>query len=61
MSNTLKAVPQSSGANTAESEHSLPDQETQAFIELAERFRDSTDPDEAARLGGQLGRLLFHE
>jgi hypothetical protein len=31
----------------------------QAFFELAEQFRGATDPDEAKRLGHQLGRLVF--
>jgi len=61
MSTTRNAVPPSSGANGAETENSVPDPGTQAFLELAERFRDSTDPDEIARLGDQVGRLLFHE
>jgi hypothetical protein len=32
-----------------------------AFFELAERFRAATSPDEAARLGDQLGRMVFGE
>jgi DNA/RNA-binding domain of Phe-tRNA-synthetase-like protein len=31
----------------------------QKFFELAERFRDAADPDEAKRLGDQLGRMVF--
>ena len=31
----------------------------QTFFELAERFRDAADPDEAKRLGDQLGRMVF--
>ena len=31
----------------------------QQFFELAERFRGATDPDEAKRLGDELGRLVF--
>lgn len=29
------------------------------FFELAERFRNATDPDEARRLGDQMGRMVF--
>ena len=31
----------------------------QQFFELAERFRDATDQDEAKRLGDELGRMVF--
>jgi hypothetical protein len=31
----------------------------QGFFDLAERFRAATDPDEAKRLGDELGRLVF--
>lgn len=31
----------------------------QEFFELAERFRDATDPKEAKRLGDQLGQMVF--
>jgi len=31
----------------------------QQFFELAERFRGATDPNEAKRLGDELGRLVF--
>lgn len=31
----------------------------QEFFELAERFRNEADPQEAKRLGDQLGRLVF--
>lgn len=31
----------------------------QEFFELAERFRRENDPEEAKRLGGQLGRMVF--
>ena len=30
-----------------------------AFFELAERFRAAADPDEASRLGDELGKMLF--
>ena len=30
-----------------------------AFLDLAERYRSATDPDEAERLGQQLGRMVF--
>lgn len=30
-----------------------------AFFELAERFRDSTDPEEVKQLGDELGRFVF--
>ncbi|MGO9272493.1 MAG: hypothetical protein ACLQOO_20060 [Terriglobia bacterium] len=29
------------------------------FFELADRFRDATDPEEAKRLGDELGRMVF--
>jgi hypothetical protein len=29
------------------------------FFELAERFRSATDPEEAQRLGDELGRMVF--
>ena len=29
------------------------------FLELAERFRNATDPREIKRLGEQLGRMVF--
>ncbi len=29
------------------------------FLELAERFRSTTDPKEAKRLGDQMGRMIF--
>jgi hypothetical protein len=31
----------------------------QEFFELAERFRNATDPKEAERLGAELGRMDF--
>ena len=31
----------------------------QEFFELAERFRSASDPEEAKRLGDQLGRMVF--
>lgn len=31
----------------------------QQFFELAERFRGATDPEEAQRLGDELGRMVF--
>src|SRR6266403_3471041 len=31
----------------------------QEFFELAERFRNATDPKEAERLGDELGRMVF--
>jgi hypothetical protein len=31
----------------------------QEFLDLAERFRGATDPDEAKRLGDQMGRMVF--
>lgn len=31
----------------------------QEFFELAEHFRDATDPQEAKRLGDKLGRMVF--
>ena len=29
------------------------------FFELAERFRNATDPEDAKRLGDALGRMVF--
>ena len=34
-------------------------QKQRQFFELAERFRCATDPEEAKRLGDQLGRMVF--
>ncbi|HEV2196130.1 MAG TPA: hypothetical protein VGR55_11145 [Candidatus Acidoferrum sp.] len=31
----------------------------QEFFEMAERFRNATDPAEAKRLGDELGRMVF--
>ena len=31
----------------------------QEFIDLAERFRNATDPQEVKRLGDQMGRMVF--
>ena len=31
----------------------------QEFFELAERFRQATDPEEVKRLGDELGRMVF--
>jgi hypothetical protein len=31
----------------------------QKFFELAELFRNATDPEEAKRLGDELGRMVF--
>ena len=31
----------------------------QEFFELAELFRNATDPEEAKRLGNKLGRMVF--
>lgn len=31
----------------------------QEFFDLAERFRAANDPEEAKRLGDQLGRMVF--
>ncbi len=31
----------------------------QEFFELAERFRNATDPEEIKRLGDQMGRMVF--
>ena len=31
----------------------------QEFFDLAERFRNATDPDEVKRLGDQMGRIVF--
>jgi len=34
-------------------------QKEKAFFELAERFRAASDPEQAKRLGDELGRLVF--
>ena len=34
-------------------------QKQQEFFKLAERFRNATDPEEAKRLGDELGRMVF--
>jgi hypothetical protein len=31
----------------------------QEFFDLAERFRNATDPEEVQRLGDQMGRMVF--
>jgi hypothetical protein len=31
----------------------------QEFFDLAERFRNATDPEEVKRLGNQMGRMVF--
>jgi hypothetical protein len=36
-------------------------QKEKAFFELAERFRNADDPEEAKQLGDQLGHLVFGE
>jgi hypothetical protein len=36
-------------------------QKERAFFELAERFRDSRDPEEVKQLGDELGRFVFGE
>lgn len=36
-------------------------QKEKAFFELAERFRDSKDPEEVRQLGDELGRFVFGE
>lgn len=36
-------------------------QKEKAFFELAERFRAARDPEQAKRLGDELGRLVFGE
>lgn len=37
------------------------EQKERAFFELAERFRAASDPEQAKRLGYELGRLVFGE
>jgi hypothetical protein len=34
-------------------------QKQQEFFDLAERFRNATDPKEVQRLGDQMGRMVF--
>ena len=34
-------------------------QKQQAFFDLAERFRNETDPEAAKRLGDELGQMVF--
>jgi EAL domain-containing protein (putative c-di-GMP-specific phosphodiesterase class I) len=36
-------------------------QKEKAFFALAERFRDSKDPEEVQKLGDELGRFVFGE
>jgi hypothetical protein len=36
-------------------------QKEAAFLELARRFRESKDPEEAKKLGEELGRMMFGE
>jgi hypothetical protein len=36
-------------------------QKEKAFFDLAERFRDSKDPEEVKQLGDELGRFVFGE
>jgi hypothetical protein len=36
-------------------------QKEKAFFELAQRFRAASDPQQAKRLGNELGRLVFGE
>lgn len=36
-------------------------QKEEAFFELAERFRSSTNPDDVKKLGDELGRFVFGE
>ncbi len=36
-------------------------QKEKEFFELAERFRAADDPDQAKRLGDELGRMVFGE
>ncbi len=35
--------------------------ERKRFFEVLERFRDTTDPAEKQRLGGEVGRMVFGE
>ena len=34
-------------------------QKQQEFLDLAERFRNATDPEDVRRLGDQMGRMVF--
>ena len=34
-------------------------QKEREFFELAQRFREASDPDEVKRLGDQMGRMIF--
>jgi hypothetical protein len=34
-------------------------QKQREFFALAERFREATDPEEAKRLGDEMGRMVF--
>ena len=36
-------------------------QKEKAFFDLAERFREATEPDEVARLGDELGKMVFEK
>jgi hypothetical protein len=42
-----------------DSEIKAKDDMQQEFFELAERFRDADNPEEAKRLGDELGRMIF--
>ena len=37
----------------------LQQQKEKVFFELAERFRSATDSDEVAKLGNELGKIVF--
>ena len=37
------------------------EQKEKAFFDLAERFRNASDPEQAKRLGDELGHLVFGE
>jgi hypothetical protein len=48
-----------SGHKTVRSRIEKEKRKRQKFFELAERFRNATDPKEAKRLGDKLGRIVF--
>ena len=37
----------------------LQKQKEKAFFELAERFREASDPEEVKRVGDELGKMVF--
>jgi len=42
-----------------DNESAIQSRKQEEFFELANRFRNATDPEEAKRLGSELGRMVF--